>query len=119
MDALHTAPSLISSLRAPRTQDVPLTQYDPAQIKNYDKIVEKAKEFESVFITEMMKPMFESVEVDPMFGGGNGEDVYRTMLTQEYGKKIAEGQSLGLADYVTSALIRAQEESGNGQQSHK
>ncbi len=115
MDALSTTSSLIQSLRSPRTQDVPLGKYDPATIKNYDQIVAKAKEFEAVFITEMMKPMFESVEVDPLFGGGNGEDVYRSMLTQEYGKKIAGGKSLGLADYVTSALIRAQEESKNGQ----
>ncbi|HEY0901128.1 MAG TPA: rod-binding protein [Micavibrio sp.] len=115
MEALNTTSSLIQNFRTPRTADVPAAKIDPSQIKNYDQIVAKAKEFEAVFITEMMKPMFESVDVDPLFGGGNGEDIYRGMMTQEYGKKIAEHKSLGLADYVTSALIRAQEESKHGQ----
>ena len=32
-----------------------------------------ARDFEAVFLTEMMRPMFESVEVDSMFGGGRAE----------------------------------------------
>lgn len=106
--------SYYAGLRTVRTADVPLADIDPSTVKNYNKIVAKAQEFEAVFLAEMMKPLFESVEVDPLFGGGNGEEIFRGMLTQEYGKKIAEHKSIGIADFVTRELIRAQQEAENG-----
>ncbi len=102
------------TLRAPRTADVQLPDIDPSKVKNYDKIVAKAEEFEAVFLAEMMKPMFESVDVDPLFGGGNAENIFRGMLTEEYGKKIASTKGIGIADYVTRELIRAQQEAEHG-----
>ncbi len=108
------ATSFQNDLRTPRTNDVPLSDIDPSAIKNYDKIAAKAKEFESVFLAEMMKPMFESVDVDPMFGGGNAENIFRGMLTEEYGKKIASTKGIGIADFVTRELIRAQQEAEHG-----
>lgn len=101
-------------LRAPRTADVPLPEIDPSQVRNYDKIAAKAKEFEAVFLSEMMKPMFEGVDVDPLFGGGNSENIFRGMLTEEYGKKIAETKSIGIADFVMRELIRVQQETEHG-----
>ena len=38
----------------------------------------------------MLKPVFDSVEVDPLFGGGKGEEVFRGLLEQEYAKIIAK-----------------------------
>ncbi len=113
--ALKTGtPSFQGALHTPRTNEVPLSDIDPSQVKNYDKITAKAKEFESVFLAEMMKPMFESVDVDPLFGGGNAENIFRGMLTEEYGKKIASTKGIGIADYVTRELIRAQQEAEHG-----
>lgn len=106
--------SYYGKLRMPRVDDTPLQDIDPAKVKNYDQIVAKAQEFESVFISEMLKPMFESVEVDPLFGGGNSEEIFRGMLVQEYGKKIAEAKGIGIADFVKRELIRIQQEAQNG-----
>lgn len=107
-------PSFQNVLHTPRTNDVPLSDIDPSQIKNYDRITAKAKEFEAVFLSEMMKPMFEGIEVDPLFGGGSAESTFRSMLTEEYGKKIASTKSIGIADFVTRELIRAQQEAEHG-----
>ncbi|HRJ67716.1 MAG TPA: hypothetical protein PLW48_11320, partial [Alphaproteobacteria bacterium] len=54
--------------------------------KNINEIREAATEFEAMFLSEMMNHMFSGVEVDPIFGGGNGEQMYRGMMIQEYGK---------------------------------
>ncbi len=109
--ALKTAESsYYGKLRMPRTDDVQPAEIDPSKIRNYDQIDAKAKEFEAVFLSEMMKPMFESVEVDPLFGGGQGEEIFRGMITQEYGKEIAGTKSIGLADFVKRELIRIQQE---------
>ncbi len=73
------------------------------------KIDEASKDFESVYMTEMLKPMFDTVKTDAMFGGGKGEDTFKTLLLQQYGKKIAERDGLGLAKYVKAEMIQMQE----------
>jgi hypothetical protein len=46
---------------------------------------------------------------DKMFGGGSGEDVYKSLLTQEYGKIVARTGGLGIADAVQREIIHMQE----------
>lgn len=79
-----------------------------------EKIKVAAQEFEAVFISEMMKPMFEGIEVEAPFGGGKGEEVFRSMMLQEYGKETAKNGGFGLADQLTKAMIQMQEEANNG-----
>lgn len=79
-----------------------------ADTKNMDKINHAAKEFEAVFISQMMSHMFESVEVDPMFGGGQGEEMFRSMMVDEYGKQLAGAGGIGIAEQVTAKLIEMQ-----------
>ena len=74
-----------------------------------DKVDQAAKEFESVFISQMLQPMFEGIDVDPMFGGGSGEKVWRNMLVQEYGKIISQSGGIGIADNIKVELLKAQE----------
>ncbi len=77
--------------------------------KDLAKIEDAAKEFEAVFVAEMMKPMFEGISTDGMFGGGKGEEVFRGMMIQEFGKILAQTGSIGIADSVKEEMIRMQE----------
>ncbi len=81
----------------------------PISPQQLAKIDSAAKDFESVYAGEMIKPMFETVKTDPMFGGGKGEDAFKSLLLQQYGKKIADTGELGLAKYVKAEMIRMQE----------
>lgn len=76
--------------------------------KQLKKIDETAKDFEAVFISEMMKPMFEGLKTDTMFGGGQAEEMFRSIMIQEYGKSMAQTGSIGIADQVKASLINAQ-----------
>lgn len=78
---------------------------------NMDRIDETAREFEAMFMSEMMKPMFESVPVNSQFGGGKGEEIFRSFLREEYGKNLAENGGLGIADLVRQQLIEIQSKS--------
>ncbi len=83
--------------------------------QNIEEIDRAAQEFEAMFITEMMKPMFEDVmKPDPMFGGGKGEEIFSGMMLTEYGKLMAQTGQLGIADMVKEEMIRMQEDA-NGQ----
>lgn len=78
------------------------------------KAIEKAaQDFEAMFLTEMLKPMFEGIEPDPMFGGGKGEEMFQGMMLEEYGKVMAARGGIGLADYVKAEMIRIQESAQN------
>jgi len=68
-----------------------------------------AKEFESVFISQMLGQMWQGVEVDKTFGGGHAEEMFRGLLVEEYGKEMAKAGGLGLADHVKRQLLQMQE----------
>jgi Rod binding domain-containing protein len=77
--------------------------------KTLRRIDASAKEFEASFLSEMIKPMFEGIKVDEMFGGGRGEEVFQDMMVQEYGKKMADSGGVGIAAFVRNELIKQQE----------
>jgi Rod binding domain-containing protein len=72
-----------------------------------------AEDFESFFITSMLESMTAGIKPDKLFGGGQGESLYRSMLNQEYGKAIAANGSLGLTDAIQNEIIKLQERSGS------
>ncbi len=72
------------------------------------RIDQAALDFESVFLTEMLKPMFHMVEVNETFGGGKGEEVFGDFLVNEYGKMIAKQGGIGLASQIKAELIKMQ-----------
>ena len=82
----------------------------PASITQDQKLDKAAKEFEAMFVSEMIGHMFNSIETDPVFGGGHGEDMFRSMMTQEYGKMMSHnGTGIGIAKHVKEALLKMQE----------
>ena len=83
-----------------------LTKASPAQMQ---KINAAAEDFEADFLSQMMGNMFEGVQTDPMFGGGESEDIYRSMMIDEYGKMISKAGGIGLADHVKRQLLTLQE----------
>ena len=80
---------------------------------NQRKVEEAAKEFEAVFIAQLLKPMFDEIKVDPTFGGGKGEEIFSDMMLQEYGKIIADRGGLGFTQPVKAEMLRIQEEMNN------
>lgn len=82
--------------------------------KNEQKIKETAENFEAFFLTKTMESVFEGVSTDGMFGGGNAEKIYRSMLLDEYGKSMAKTGSVGVADYVMNSILEMQEMESQG-----
>lgn len=80
-----------------------------ANTGNLRQMRETAKEFEAVFISQMLQPMFQNISAEAPFGGGQGEGVWRSMQVQEYGKAITEAGGIGIADQVLREMIKMQE----------
>jgi peptidoglycan hydrolase FlgJ len=74
------------------------------------KVHDAAETFESFFVSQMLDHMTAGIETDPMFGGGSGEDMWKSMLNQEYGKEIAKSGRLGITDQVMTGMLKMQEQ---------
>lgn len=67
-----------------------------------------AAEFEAVFVSEMLKPMFEGLDTDGLGGGGMGEEIFRPMLIERYADAISRAGGVGVADSIIAELQRLQ-----------
>lgn len=99
---------LVERFANTRTAGAGDSHVDPA---TRAKLRTAANDFESQFVSQMVGQMFEGVEVDETFGGGHGEEMFRSLLVQEYGKSVTARGGFGLADQVYRELLRAQEAS--------
>jgi peptidoglycan hydrolase FlgJ len=72
-----------------------------------------AKQFEAVALTELLQPMFATLdEAGGMFGGGVGETAWRPMLVQAIAQQIAAHGGIGLAAPVLRTMLGMQEADG-------
>lgn len=75
-----------------------------------------AESFESFFVGQMLEYMTEGMKPDDEFGGGHAEEMWRSMMNQEYGKQIVKSGGIGIANQVMASMIKAQEERTNTEQ---
>jgi peptidoglycan hydrolase FlgJ len=69
-----------------------------------------AEEFAAFFFSQSFESIFSNMGSDAMFGGGSAEGVYKSLLTQEYGKIAARtGTGAAIADAVQREIIHLQE----------
>ena len=77
-------------------------------------------EFEAVFLSQMLRPMFAGISTDGPFGGGHAEQTYRSMMLDEYGRSIARAGGVGIADAVMREMLGVQEAAaGDGTTVHE
>lgn len=66
-----------------------------------------SQDFEALFVGMMMKSMRATVGKDQLTGGGHGEEVYRSMLDQEYAAvSVKQGRGLGISKIIEKDIIR-------------
>jgi peptidoglycan hydrolase FlgJ len=68
-----------------------------------------AEQFEGVFVSQFVSEMFSGISTDGPFGGGQGEAMFRSMMTDEYSKQIVAQGGFGLAASVQRELLKTQE----------
>lgn len=71
---------------------------------------ETAESFEASFLSQMLKPMFEGLQTDGPFGGGEGEATWRSFLIDAMAKQTVKAGGIGLADTVMSEMLKMQEQ---------
>ena len=74
-----------------------------------NKARKAAEDFESFFLTQMFEFMSSGIKPDNTFGGGQAETTWRSFLNDQYGRQMAKGSSLGIADMVYDQMLKMQE----------
>jgi flagellar protein FlgJ len=102
-----TAATLDPSGAMTALKNAPLTA--PGQTADPVKAKQTAQQFEGVFITQMLGEMFDGISTDGPTGGGQGEQMFRSLMIDEYGKQMASQGGFGLSDSIQRELLKVQE----------
>ena len=81
-----------------------------SKVSDRDRATTKkaAEDFESLFLNIVLKSMRDTVQKSGLIDGGNAEDIYRSMLDDEYSKIMAAQRHTGLADNIEEFLLNSQ-----------
>lgn len=80
-----------------------------AKAANMSEIDKAAEDFEAVFLSQMLEHMMHGVDMDPMGEGGASDDIYKSMLIDEYAKLMSRTGGIGVAAHVKREMIAMQE----------
>ncbi|MGL1891718.1 MAG: rod-binding protein [Spirochaetaceae bacterium] len=68
------------------------------------KLLETCKEFESMFVKQMLDSMKKTVNKSGFIKENMGEQIFDDMLNDEYSKKIADTSGFGIAEMMYKQL---------------
>ena len=90
----------------------PATTLPPEQAA---KVAKSAQDFEAMALTQLLAPIFDSVDASKgPFGGGQAEAAWKPMMTAELAKHLAAHGGRGLARPVMQQMLRMQEAAQQG-----
>jgi flagellar protein FlgJ len=79
-----------------------------AELLKRGQIQETAQKFEASFLSVMMQSMFEGVKTSEPFGGGQGEDMFKSLLTEAMAKEVSNAGGIGLSDTIQREMLKLQ-----------
>jgi Rod binding domain-containing protein len=86
----------------------PTEAMSAAALAKRGEIKDTAEKFEGQFLSIMLQQMFAGVETAAPFGGGDGEKMFRSFMTEAMGKQMAKSGGIGLADDVAREMLKLQ-----------
>jgi Rod binding domain-containing protein len=79
-----------------------------AELARRGQIHDTAQKFEASFLTSMLQTMFKSVSTAPPFGGGPGEDMWKSFLAEAMAKNMARRGGIGVSASVEREMLKLQ-----------
>jgi peptidoglycan hydrolase FlgJ len=68
-----------------------------------------AKDYESIFISQFLGSMFSGIQSDSITGGGQGEEMFRSLMVDQYAKGIESQGGFGIAAQMKAELLKHQQ----------
>jgi Rod binding domain-containing protein len=80
----------------------------PQATANAAKADAAAKDYESVFIAQFLGSMFSGIGSNSLTGGGQGEEMFRSLMVDQYAKGLEAQGGFCLADSMKAQLLKMQ-----------
>src|SRR5262245_55731369 len=81
----------------------------PARVGSAAEAQRVGRDFEAMFLSQMLAPMFDGIATDGAFGGGFGEKMFRSLHVDAFARALADRGGVGIARHVARQLLQAQE----------
>ena len=103
----------MADLSAPRSSRRPALhpahrRQSAAELAKRGQITKTAQKFESSFLNIMLQQMFEGTEQSAPFGGGPGEEMFKSFMTDAMAKKMSDRGGVGIAASVGREMLKMQ-----------
>ena len=72
------------------------------------KVKETAQAYEASFLSVMLAQMFKDVGTEAPFGGGQGEEMFKSFFVDAVAKQVTRSDSIGLAGPVEREMLKLQ-----------
>ena len=79
-----------------------------AELAKRGQIKETAQKFEAGFLSIMLQQMFDGTETSAPFGGGPGEQMFKSFMAQAMADKMVKTGGVGLAASVQREMLKMQ-----------
>ena len=79
-----------------------------AQLAKRGQIKQTAQDFEASFLSVMMQQMFTGISTDGPFGGGAGEEMWKSFMAEAMAGQIVKSGGVGVSRSVAAEMIRLQ-----------
>lgn len=85
----------------------PVKADDGQSVERQKALKNACRDFESLFVNYLLKQMRQTVPQDGLFGGGQAEKMYTSMMDSEVAKEISRQRGLGLAPMMYHQMMAA------------
>ena len=79
-----------------------------AEMAKRADIQRTSKEFEATFLSSMMQNMFSGLTTSAPFGGGPGEDIWKSFMSDAMAKQMSKAGGIGLSGAVAREMLKLQ-----------
>ena len=98
----------LTTVLVPPTFTAPTTAPSAADLAKRGQIKQTARDFEASFLSVMMQQMFSGLSTSGPFGGGAGEEMFRSVLTDAMAKQMSRAGGIGVAANVEREMLKLQ-----------
>jgi Rod binding domain-containing protein len=79
-----------------------------AELAKRGQIAKTAQDFEASFLSVMLQSMFQGVKQQEPFGGGEGEEMFKSFMSEAMAKQMAKAGGIGLSKSVQAEMLKMQ-----------
>jgi len=86
------------------TTALSVSEKETGKDRDEKKMKDACREFESLFVYQMLKEMRATVPKTGLFGGGRAEEVFTSMLDEQLSRELSREKGIGLSGLLLHQL---------------